>query len=474
MTSPRDLGSPRSDRVFWWILGVAGVFSLAYNGVILIGFGPDETRHMNYITLLLDAGRLPVIENADPQNYRETAGAHAFHPPLYYAILLPFYAAFRALPGDLAWHLTRAASSLFCLASLPLLYQIAFVASNERRDIARLVAATVAFVPIWGMTAGIINNDAPALFFTSLFLWLLLVRFAGKLDVRKALILGVVLGLGGLCKATTLLCGGGALLLAIWAQRKTDAPIPKVAWLTLATGALLVAPWHARSFNLYGTRTPLPPAAPWFSPPLRGLELWLHPDFPAIFARCNVSLFTTLWSQRDWLWQRQTRTIGEYETPQLIIYSVLALFCALAILGYGRKSKLDSPDSHAAKTARLASYGAFVLTWLTVLQVAFRCIKAGPKADVICCRRLAGSRCFWRSAGANCSVSARFNGSARFGLARNQPQFRGAGVVAVVFKPNLRPEISDVHRQDVSSTKPFQSSTISKSTSCLKPKKSSW
>ncbi len=46
---------------------------------------------MNYVKLLLDAHQLPRIESLNP--YRETGDAHAFHPPLYYLILLPFYAA---------------------------------------------------------------------------------------------------------------------------------------------------------------------------------------------------------------------------------------------------------------------------------------------------------------------------------------------------------------------------------------------
>lgn len=369
----------RRDRVFWWILGVACALALAYNAAILIGYGPDEIRHINYIKLLLDKHQLPVIENADPLHYRETAGAHAFHPPLYYLILLPFYALLRALPDATAWHGVRAVSSLFCLAALPLLYEIALVATRQR-NVARLAVATVAFLPIFGMTAGIINNDAAALFFTSLFLYLLTVRFALRRDWKSALILGIVLGLGGLCKATVLLCGGGALLIVLWARCEIRSFASwRAALLTLFTGALLVSPWHLRSLKLYGTWTPLPPAAPWFNPPLHGLELLLHPDFPALFVKVNVALFNTLWSQRDWLLQRQTRAIGEYETPQLLIYCALAAFCMLVLIGHLKScatAKIANGEAApaeiivAARAARLTCYGAFVLVWLTVLQVA--------------------------------------------------------------------------------------------------------
>ena len=366
-------GNWRRDRVFWLILGLACALALAYNAAIIVGLGPDEGRHMNYVKLLLSEHRLPVIENADPLRYRETADAHAFHPPLYHLILLPFYALFRGLPDATAWHLVRAVSSLFCLAALPLLYQIAWVASRDL-TVTRVAVATVAFVPIWGMTAGIINNDAAALFFTALFLYLLTVAYAERRDGKSALVLGVVLGLGGLCKATVLLCGGGALFIALWMRREwKSAPAWKAALTTLVVGAVLVSPWHIRSLMLYGTWTPLPPAAPWFNPPLGGLELLLHPDFPALFALCNLSLFNTLWSQRDWLLQSQTLPIGQYQMPQLLIYWALAGFCALALGGHLlrlKKTAATATDSLQALTARRASYGIFVLVWLTVLQVA--------------------------------------------------------------------------------------------------------
>ena len=397
----------RQDRVFKIILVVAVLLALAYNAAVLVGFGPDEPRHMAYVKLLLDKHQLPVIESTNP--YRETDGAHAFHPPLYYVMLLPFYALLRGLPGESAWHIVRLISGLLCLVALPLTYDVALRGADGDARVARLAAGTLALLPIWGMTAGIINNDGAALFFTALFLWLLTVRFAAGLNLRAALLLGLVLGLGGLCKATVLLCGGVALLVAVAVRGKYRG---QGAWLgtgvTLALGALLVSPWHLRSFRLYGTWTPLPQAAPWFNPPLHGLELLAHPDFPRLFALCNWSLFDTLWSQRDWLLQHRTLPIGSFETPQLVIYLVLAALCLLAVAGHlkavGKRPQIakdvaskdvdseeptlseepplsaaatsaeplsDTPQALAwAKSARWASYAAFGMTWLTVLQVA--------------------------------------------------------------------------------------------------------
>lgn len=363
----------RSDRWFLRIFLVACALAVAYNFTILLGFGPDEPLHMNYVRLLLQ-GHLPVIVNTAPNQYHTTENAHGYHPPLYYALLLPFYVLSSWMPGDSEWHFIRLVSGTLCLAALPLVYDLAFIASNRHRNIARITTATLAFAPIWGMIAGVINNDSAALFFTTLFLWLLLVKWREQRDLKTQLLLGLVLGLGALCKITVLMCGGTALFVALWARGELKNTF---AWRgVLATsflGALLVSPWHIRSLILYGTWTPLPPAAPWFHPPLHGLELLMHPETPHLLMLCVWAIFYTLWSQRDWLLQHSTLPAGQLENTQLAIYLVLAAFCALAWVGNVRRRlrKIDrSQDSIEAKTARYALYAVFIVSFLIVLQVA--------------------------------------------------------------------------------------------------------
>ena len=361
-----------NDRVLLLILAFAAVIGLAYNGAILVGFGPDELRHMNYVKLLLDEHRLPRIESFQP--YAETAGAHAFHPPLYYVILLPFYALSRGVLGDNAWHLVRLFSLALCLGALPMIYQIARRVGSAW--FARLVVAQIALLPIWGMTAATINNDSAAFFAVTLFLWLLTVKFADNLDRRACLWLSLAMGLGGLCKATALLCDGGALLLFLLARDGKAVWKNQAAWqsavIVLVVGALIVSPWHIRSILLYGTWTPLPPAAPvpaLPAPSAGKLVQMMHPNFPMVFAVANWRLFYTLWAQRDWLMQRVPD--GPVEPVQGAIYLVFAAYTLLASIGALRgwlRSK-NAPDREA-RLALWPCYGAFVLTWLIVLQVA--------------------------------------------------------------------------------------------------------
>lgn len=366
----------RRDKVLLAIMVLAAAIGVAYNFAVLLGFGPDEARHMNYVKLLLDAHQLPVIEKADP--YQETAGAHAFHPPLYYLALLPFYALFRGLPGETEWHLVRLVSLVLCLIPLPLIYQIARRVGSLW--FARLAVAQVALLPIWGMTAATINNDSATFCAVTVFLWLLLVKFEGKFDRkfdRKACLwLGVAMGIGGLCKATALLCDGVALLLFFAAQDGKNALKSKAVWQSALTvlfiGALIVSPWHIRSMMLYGTWTPLPQSAPvpaLPSPSAGKLVQMMHENFPMIFALANWRLFYTLWAQRDWLMQRTPD--GPVEPVQGAVYLFFAAYLFFAMAG----TFLGWLRSGITKDEKLKSilwpcYGAFLFTWLTVIQVA--------------------------------------------------------------------------------------------------------
>ncbi len=98
----------RDDRVLWAIIGVSIVLGLIYNAVILIGFGPDEPRHMAYVKLLAEEHIFPFIL-PDGNEYK---GAHSLHPPLYYVLLVPLYWLAHSWPADAVWHLARVFSLL--------------------------------------------------------------------------------------------------------------------------------------------------------------------------------------------------------------------------------------------------------------------------------------------------------------------------------------------------------------------------
>ena len=342
------------------------------------GYGPDEPRHLAYVRLLWEEHALPRVISMEP--YAEYKGAHAFHPPLYYSLLLPFYALGRALSEANLTHWLRFWSGLACVAVLPLFYDVALVATRGNRWSARLALGMMALVPMFGMTAGTINNDAGALWFISLFLWLLFYKWRDELNWKRAALLGLVLGAGGLCKATALAVGFVAIVIwaLVWARetknwRRFAAPVAVAA----IVGAVVVAPWHARSMALYGTWNPLPPAAPWaqLPPPSMGKLLTMaHPDFPGLALQSNFGIFATLWAQRDWLGQRVAPPVAfppPLQPLQLGIVLVFALLATAACAGHLRGRKTPDAEFGAGnKAAFYAPLAAFGAVWLTVLQVA--------------------------------------------------------------------------------------------------------
>ncbi len=355
----RQLFAQRDDRVLWAIIGLSVVLGLIYNAVILIGFGPDEPRHMAYVKLLAEEHIFPFIA-PDGKEYH---GAHSLHPPLYYALLVPIYWLAHSLPNDAVWHLARMVSLVLCAAALVLFYDIALLASG-RRDVARLSVAHLAWLPIFGMTLGVVNNDSASLLAVMLFLWLLLVRFESQLTWRRAVILGAVAGVGSLCKATVVIADVAAILGVLWARGDWKRLQHWAYCVAMGAAAAVVGgAWYARSFRLYGQFSPIEAgySTPFLPNPSNGiLVMMMHPNFPTMFGAANWSLFYSSWSQKDWF----------PETIRTPIYLVLLAYCVLALLGNLRSWRAKAEDSREANAARRALYFAFGLSWLACLFMA--------------------------------------------------------------------------------------------------------
>jgi len=396
-TSDKEDEAQKWYRDRWLISIMLGtmLLGLIYNFVILLGYGPDEPRHMRYVELLLNEHQLPYLE----PDGSEHAGAHTLHPPLYYAILLPFYALLRALPGAWEWHAVRLVSLAFCLATLPLIYQIAERAAGNDKRLARLAVAQVALLPIFAMTAGTINNDSATVFAVTLFLWLLAVKYPTDRSVKAAVVLGLCFGLGGLCKATTLICDGAAFVIYLLAQDGRMTWRAGHAWKRLGIVLLLVAiiagPWYLRNLNLYGQFTPIERGYSLADkqkllPSLdHGLLIVvMHPNFPHIFFVTHWSLFVTTWFQKDWIPGFYPGLADPLQPPdwRTPVYLAFAAYCALAAVGFvrGRKGSrstpqatlappdANEPDAHeaAARIARWSSAGAFAFSWLACIVIA--------------------------------------------------------------------------------------------------------
>ena len=160
------------------------------------------------------------------------------------------YAAIISLFGE--W--SRLVIILLLLACF--LVSAALVAVTARRlagPLAGLLALLVLFVMVRGSVVGI---SAPALAGLWVALLLsLLVAHAERLSMRRAFILGAVLGISVLTWSTTMVFVPVAVLLLFW-----FAPTPwsaaKMSAATVLTAMLLVAPWIARNHAVFDEFVP--------------------------------------------------------------------------------------------------------------------------------------------------------------------------------------------------------------------------
>jgi hypothetical protein len=145
---------------------------------------------------------------------------------------------------------------------------------------------------------------------------------------------------------------------------------------------LISGPWYARNIAQFGQFTPIPQgySNPRLPDPKNGvLVMMLHDHFPLELARTVWGIFTTTWSQKDWIPGPQpdlpaTANAANWRTP---IYGALAVYCVLALLGWGReysRRKLQNENSgddvSALRAARWPAYAAFAINWLACLWIA--------------------------------------------------------------------------------------------------------
>jgi 4-amino-4-deoxy-L-arabinose transferase-like glycosyltransferase len=249
--------------------------------------GPDENAHYQYAWHLANTGELPLaVGYAEPQGRpRLDEAALAHHPPLYYALLAGVMLAtdttdtvfctepnpaFAASPkSHLYWlhggdelpprsidqfvlSLLRSGSVLLGLLSLLAVYRLAMVACPERPLVADTAALLVACLPMWSFQHAVLNNDNLAtLLCTATLVVLARVAKRRELPLDRAVLLGVLLGLAMLTKATTTFLVVLAVLVfvrTIVAQRRAVLP----AAVSLLVAAALFAPVMWRNVSIYG------------------------------------------------------------------------------------------------------------------------------------------------------------------------------------------------------------------------------
>jgi hypothetical protein len=264
--------------------------------------GFDETAHFSYIQQLADTRTIPVFGGsylsrdvrayterlptpygnvppfeanggityqdffAAPPSVEALAALHAArrfapseepnwqaqHPPLYYALLAPLYAATRDWSWPAQFFLLRAVSWTMAMAGFILgvcaTYRY-WRGEKDAADAAAVAAAWPFLVPMFFPEMARLGNDSLCLLLAGAMWWMVAQTGANDVRWRTYVALGGLLGLGLLTKAFFLPITAGVALWLAFGRRWRGLAV------TVTVAAVIGAPWYVYKFVAYGVAT---------------------------------------------------------------------------------------------------------------------------------------------------------------------------------------------------------------------------
>lgn len=343
-------------RAFVVLECLFALLGFLYSAVTPIYEAPDEVWHDAYVRWVARGNGLPPLDEDRSGAYQEAA-----QPPLYYLVAA---AVRRFFPDDdlpaLMWHnpffgyqaggtvndnknmlihtdqerfpwtgaaraihVTRLVSLFFGLvtvAATGLLAQEA--AGDDRRGGLPLqAAALVALTPQFLFISGIVSNDSAAAATSTLSLWMTARILRRGVSPRRALLLGLLVGLATLTKTSTLLLLPLALAALLLAPNRSAGLLSRVlgALLMLGSAAAVSGWWYGRNALLYGDPLGISRhiQTPWGRQTPASLATLLG-EMPR--------LYRSFWGAFGW---------GHVEYPTWI-YAALGGLVVLALVGWGR------------------------------------------------------------------------------------------------------------------------------------------
>ena len=223
---------------------------------------PDEQAHFEYIQHLALRHTLPVYGQTPFVSNAEALNPQAMQPPLYYLLATPIALMLQNQP--LVWQYVglRALSALFGALTVALSYRLARELVPKRPVFALVLAALIAFNPMFTYMSAAINNDSLVnLIYAALLL--MLWRGLQQPHVSRMWLVGVgaLLGAGVLTKFSILTGGAVSIVVLVWlALRQPQQRGQTLVRYSLWVGgtALLLSGWLlVRNWLLYGDPTTL-------------------------------------------------------------------------------------------------------------------------------------------------------------------------------------------------------------------------
>lgn len=210
---------------------------------------PDEGPHGLYVQSLADTHKLPVFDPSDRQHYE------SHQPPLYYVLGMPFYIVGKALGLTNPAEMIRLLSLILGALSIYIIYRAVRTAFPDEPHLGIAAAGFVALLPTHVMLSSSVSNDVLVELLFGVTLLLSTDLLFNGTSIRRALTLGVVLGLALLTKTTCLILFPVVLLayLIVWRRGASGGKaVTGHLALALAVSLIIGGWWLVRNNMLYG------------------------------------------------------------------------------------------------------------------------------------------------------------------------------------------------------------------------------
>lgn len=223
--------------------------------------GPDESVHIQYVQVLVDTKRLPLMPGTATDGEKARECPQTQHPPLYYLLLTPAYAAsLGRLDHNRIAVVLRFVSMLMVLTAAMAIWVAGRLVWAHSRWPAAVAVSFFSLLPETQYMGSLVNNSSGALMANAIAI-LLCLRVMRNRGVPRGhwLLLGVAITCTLCMKLTSL----WVLLLAticIAARLRANQVASKERLLTWSSAALplllLLGPWLLRNHLLFDTFVP--------------------------------------------------------------------------------------------------------------------------------------------------------------------------------------------------------------------------
>lgn len=275
---------------------VIAVLVLGFNNLFKLGlnYGFDWGYHFEYIHFILDQGRLPLANE----------GVQAFQPPLFYSLAALLHGALSLFfEHDTVDRAIRLLPIFSGAAQIEIAYRLSKIVFPQRTQLQSIATVCAALLPMNLYMSQMITNESLFALIGALCLYqsVRVLCQEGPLRRKEVLILGALLGLAFLTKASALLLIFPVTAALVVRAMRAERPLRSAAssLAGVAAIALAISGWFYLRNRLYLGQFFI---GGW--DPLIGFEWWHQPGYRTIhqYSQFGRALFYPIYSMLPSFW----------------------------------------------------------------------------------------------------------------------------------------------------------------------------